>query len=106
MRPFSAEVHAGCFCPLFHADIPAAAKAIFRERLGSRLAHVEHHLAGAEYLMGSDFSVADAYLFVVSNWARPANVDFSPCPNILRLRKRVSARAAVQSAMKAEGLIP
>jgi glutathione S-transferase len=102
----SAEVHAGCFCPLFHADIPAAAKAIFHERLGSRLAHVEHHLAGTEYLMGSDFSVADAYLFVVSNWARPANVDFSPYPNILRLRKRVSARPAVQSAMRAEGLVP
>jgi glutathione S-transferase len=99
---FSAEVHAGCFCPLFHADIPVAAKVIFRERLGSRLAYVEHRLAGSEYLMGSDFSVADAYLFVVSSWARPANVDFSPYPNILRLRKRVSARPAVQSVMRAE----
>lgn len=77
---FSAEVHVGCFCPLFHSDIPAAAKAIFHERLGSRLAYVERRLAGSEYLMGSDFSVADAYLFVVSSWARPANVDFSPFP--------------------------
>jgi glutathione S-transferase len=99
---FSAEVHVGCFCPLFHSDIPAAAKAIFHERLGSRLAYVEHRLAGSEYLMGSDFSVADAYLFVVSSWARPANVDFSPYPNILRLRKRVGARPAVQSVMRAE----
>jgi glutathione S-transferase len=99
---FSAEVHMRCFCPLFHSDIPAAAKAVFHERLGSRLAYVERHLAGSEYLMGSDFSVADAYLFVVSSWARPANVDFSPYPNILRLRKRVSARPAVQSAVRAE----
>jgi glutathione S-transferase len=67
---------------------------------------VEHHLAQAEYLMGKDFSVADAYLFVVSNWARSANVDFSPYPNILRLRKRVGTRPAVQAAMKVEGLIP
>src|SRR5215204_6219197 len=81
---FSAEVHVGCFCPLFDPDIPAAAKAIFHERLGSRLAYVEHRLAGSEYLMGSDFSVADAYLFVVSSLARPANVDFSPYPNISR----------------------
>jgi glutathione S-transferase len=98
----SAEVHVGCFCPLFHCDIPAAAKAIFHERLGSRLAYVEHRLAGSEYLMGSDFSVADAYLFVVSSWARPADVDFSPYPNIFGLRKRVGARPAVQSVIRAE----
>jgi glutathione S-transferase len=103
---FSAEVHVGCFCPLFHTEIPQVVKTIFRERLGSRLVHVEHHLAQAEYLMGKDFSVADAYLFVVSNWARSANVDFSPYPNILRLRKRVGTRPAVQAAMKVEGLIP
>lgn len=103
---FSAEVHVGCFCPLFHSEIPQAVKTIFRERLNSRLVHVENHLAGVEYLVGKDFSVADAYLFVVSNWARPANVDFSPYPNILSLRKRVGARPAVQAAMRAEGLIP
>jgi glutathione S-transferase len=57
---FSAEVHVGCFCPLFHTEIPQVVKTIFRERLGSRLVHVEHHLAQAEYLMGKDFSVADA----------------------------------------------
>src|SRR5688572_25583316 len=45
---FSAEVHVGCFCPLFHAEIPQVVKAIFRERLGTRLVHVEHHLAQAE----------------------------------------------------------
>jgi glutathione S-transferase len=102
---FSAEVHVGCFCPLFHAEIPQAVKDTFRERLTSRLVHVEHHLARAEYLVGKDFSVADAYLFVVSNWARPAKVDFSPYPNILRLRRSVGARPAVQTAMRTEGLI-
>jgi glutathione S-transferase len=102
---FSAEVHVGCFCPLFDAELPPAVKTIFRERLYSRLAHVERHLTRAEYLVGKEFSVADAYLFVVSNWARPANVDFSLYPNILSLRKRVGARPAVQAAMRTEGLI-
>jgi glutathione S-transferase len=46
------------------------AKKIFRERLGSRFAHVDKHLADNQYLVDKDFSVADAYLFVVSNWAR------------------------------------
>jgi glutathione S-transferase len=63
---------------------------------------VERRLAGSEYLMGSDFTVAGAYLFVVSSWARPADVDFSPYPNIFGLRKRVGARPAVQSVIRAE----
>ncbi len=103
---FSAEMQLGCFCPLFHPEIPESVKTIFRERLASRLAHVEHHLAETEYLVGNDFSVADAYLFVVSNWARPANIDLSTYPNVLRHRKRVGTRPAVKTAMKSEGLIP
>ena len=102
----SAEMQLGCFCPLFHPQIPDSAKSIFHERLASRLTHVERHLAQNEYLMGDDFSVADVYLFVVSNWARSANVDLSPYPNLLRLRKRVRERPAVKMTMETEGLIP
>jgi glutathione S-transferase len=102
----SAELQLGCFCPLFHPKIPESTKSIFHERLASRLAHVDRHLAENEYLTGSDFSVADVYLFVVSNWAHSANVDLSPYPNILRLRKRVRERPAVRATMETEGLIP
>ena len=55
-----------------------------------------------------DFSLeipADAYLFVVSNWAPRVDVDLSPYANVLAYRKRVGSRPAVQAAMKAEGLI-
>src|SRR5262249_32417438 len=64
------ELHVGCFCLLFEGEIPAAVKAIFRRRLDSRLAYLEQHLGGNAYLLGSEFSIADVYLFVVSNWAR------------------------------------
>jgi glutathione S-transferase len=96
----SAELQLGCFCPIFDPEIPAGVKAIFRRRLDSRLAHVEQHLAQNAYLLGDDFSIADVYLFVVSNWTRPANVDLSPYPNILRLRRRVHARPAVKATME------
>lgn len=102
----SAEMQLGCFCPLFDREIPLAVKAIFRRRLDSRLAHVEHHLVGNAYLVGSAFSIADVYLFVVSNWARSVNLDLSPYPNILALRKRIDVRPAVQEAMRKEDLIP
>jgi glutathione S-transferase len=100
----TSELHKG-FSPLFNPSMPEEAKKIFRERLGTRFAHLDKHLAGNDYLMGKEFSVADAYLFVVSNWAARVDVDLSPYANVLAYRKRVGARPAVQAAMKAEGLI-
>ena len=56
--------------------------------------------------MGKNFSVADAYLFTVSNWAgRRGRGPILAIANVLAYRKRVGARPAVQAAMKAEGLI-
>jgi len=99
----TSELHKS-FSPLFNPNMPEAAKNIFRERLAARFAHLDKHLAGNEYLMGKTFSVADAYLFVVSNWASRVDVDLSPYANVLAYRKRVGARPAVQAALKAEGL--
>jgi glutathione S-transferase len=101
----ASEMQLGCFCPIFDRELPEAAKPIFRRRLGSRLAHLEQHLARNAYLLGNDFSIGDVYLFVVSNWARPAKLDLSPYPSLLALRKRVGARPAVQDVMKREALI-
>jgi len=100
----STELHKG-FSPLFNPAMPEEAKAIFRERLATRFAHVDKHLAGSEYLLGKAFSVADGYLFTISNWAAAVGLDLTPCPNVLAYRKRVGARPAVQAAMKAEGLV-
>ena len=100
----STELHKG-FSPLFNPSMPEEAKKIFRERLAARFAHLDKHLASNEYLMGKSFSVADAYLFVVSNWAPRVDVDLSPYPNVLAYRTRIGSRPAVQAAMKAEGLI-
>jgi glutathione S-transferase len=100
----STEVHKG-FSPLFNPSMPEEAKAIFRDRLGARFAYIDKHLAGKDYLLGKDFSVADVYLFVVSNWAGVQKIDLAPYPNLVAFRKRLGARPAVQAAMKAEGLV-
>jgi glutathione S-transferase len=99
----STELHKG-FSPLFNPNMPEEAKKIFRERLATRFAFLDKHLAGNEYLMGKAFSVADAYLFVVSNWASRVDVDLSPYGNVLAYRRRIGARPAVQAALQAEGL--
>ncbi|MFZ0851418.1 MAG: glutathione S-transferase C-terminal domain-containing protein [Hyphomicrobiaceae bacterium] len=98
----SSEMQLGCFCPLFDREVPKAVKAIFRRRLDTRLAHAEQHLERSVYLLGNAFSIGDVYLFVALNWTRPADVDLSPYPRLLTLRKRVGARPAVQEVMRLE----
>ena len=98
------EVHKG-FSPLFNPAMPEEAKKLAVEKLLDRLKFVDGELAGKQYLLGNDFSAADPYLFTVTSWAKPMNIDLSPFPNLVAWRDRVAARPAVQAAMKAEGLI-
>jgi len=60
---------------------------------------------GRPYLLGDDFSVADAYMFVVSNWSNFVGIDLKKWPNIAAFVERIAKRPAAQAAMKAEGLI-
>ena len=98
------ELHKN-FGPLFDPVMPAEAKERFKAKLADRLQHVDGLLAGKTWLMGDDFTVADGYLFTVTNWAQPMQIDLSPYQNLTAYRQRVAARPAVQAAMKAEGLI-
>ena len=98
------EIHK-TFSPLFNPAMPEEAKAISRDKLASRFAWVDGELKNKPYLMGDSFSVADGYLFTVSNWTKPMNIDLAPYPNLVAYRERVAARPAVQEAMKAEGLL-
>ena len=100
----TSEVHKG-FSPLFSPASSDEVKAAARDRLGSRLKWVEGELTGKQYLMGEHFTVADGYLFTVTNWAPRVGVDLSPFPGLLAYRERVGARPAVMAAMRAEGLI-
>jgi len=99
------ELHKSIFSPLFNPATPEAYKTMLHERLGGRLAWVNAQLEGRTWLLGDEFSVADAYLFVVTNWAKPMNVDLTPYPHLVAWRTRVAARPAVQAALKAEGLL-
>ena len=98
------ELHKG-FSPLFNPATPDDYKPLVRERLLQRLQWVDGQLAGKQYLMGDQFTVADGYLFTVTNWTQPTKLDISGLANLAAYRERVGARPAVQAAMKAEGLL-
>jgi glutathione S-transferase len=100
----TSELHKG-FSPLFNPATPEDFKPIVKQRLQDRLKWVDSQLAGKQYLMGEQFTVADAYLFVVQGWGGYVGVDTSGLANLTAYAQRVAARPAVQAAMKAEGLI-
>ncbi|WP_298234691.1 glutathione transferase GstA [uncultured Azohydromonas sp.] len=100
----TSELHKG-FGAFFMPGMPDEAKALYRNRLRQRLQYVDEQLAGKSYLMGDDFTVADAYLFTVTNWTVPTQVDISDLANLQAFRERMLARPSVQAAMKHEGLI-
>ncbi len=100
----TSEIHKG-FSPLFNAAMPEEAKAIARAKLTDRYRWVNEQLEGKSYLMGDTFTVADAYLFTVTNWAKHVGVDLAVFANLNAYQARVAARPAVQAAMKAEGLL-
>ena len=100
----SSELHKS-FAPLFNPTTPADYKPMVAERLLSRFKWVDEQLAGQQYLVGNSFSVADVYLFNVSNWAPMVKVDLSGLANLTAFRAHMAQRPAVQAAMRAEGLI-
>jgi glutathione S-transferase len=100
----TSEIHKG-FSPLFNPAMPDEAKAIAKTKLADRFKWLDSKLEGHQYLMGDTFSVADAYLFTTSNWAKHVGLDISGLANLGAFMGRVAARPGVQAAMRAEGLI-
>jgi glutathione S-transferase len=98
------ELHKS-FGILFSKAWSADAKENARANIIKRLAYVNDQLAGKQYLLGGNFTVADAYAFTVVNWTNFLGIDLKPYPNLTAYMQRVSARPKVQEALKFEGLL-
>lgn len=100
----TSELHKS-FSPLFNPNAGAETKALFAEQLKNRYTWLSSKLEQSAYLTGDDFTAADAYLFVVTNWAKFVGLDLSHLSALQAFMQRVAARPAVQMALKAEGLM-
>ena len=98
------ELHKA-FAPLFREGSTDAEKAKARENILKRLKFVDDALAEKPYLLGAAFGVADAYLFVILAWCDKVGIDISHFMRLTAFKGYVQARKAVQTAMKAEGLL-
>jgi glutathione S-transferase len=100
----TAEVHKN-FGPLFSPVLSDDAKAFFKDRVMGKFKYLDGALAGHDYLMGKQFTVADGYLFTMLCWADRMKFDLSAMPNLLAYKARVGARPKVQEALTKEGLM-
>ncbi len=102
----SSELHKA-FGPLFRASARDEDRATARNNVAAKLNRAEAMLAdGRDWLVAGRFSVADASLFAVANWANFTGIDLARWPALVAHVARVAARPSTQKAMKAEGLIP
>jgi glutathione S-transferase len=100
----NSEVHKS-FGPMFSPVLADDAKAFFKDRVMGKFKYIDGALAGNDYLMGKQFTVADGYLFTMLSWADRMKFDLAALPNLLAYKARVGARPMVQAALTKEGLL-
>jgi glutathione S-transferase len=98
------ELHKN-FSPLFNPAIPDEVKNFFRDRIMGKFRYLDTQLAGRDYLMGKQFTVADGYLYTMLRWADGHKFDLAALKNLMAFKARVDARPKVQEALTKEGLM-
>jgi glutathione S-transferase len=91
--------------PLFNPAAGEEVKTFARTNLTRRLDWLDKEWGKRQFLMGDQFTVADAYLFVIFGWLPRVGLDTAKWPNLKAFHERVRERPAVQQALKGEGLI-
>ncbi|MBS0272871.1 MAG: glutathione transferase GstA [Proteobacteria bacterium] len=95
------EIHKN-FGPLF-GNASEDVKSDARDKVVKRFNYVNGELSGKQFLTGGTFTVADAYLFVMTTWAHHVKIDLPE--NLHKFFHAVSQRPAVHKAMAEEGLV-
>ena len=90
---------------MFDPATPAEYKSMLIAKIGKRFDWLTEQLQGKDYLMGKQFTVADAYLFTVMRWSHFVGIDLTKWPVLNEYVARVAARPKVHQALLAEGLV-
>ena len=101
MNFIASEIHKA-YSPFFHESYGEESKTIFSTILNKHYAWVDQQLDGQNYLSGSNFTIADIYLFVVTRWADFIGLDLGHFIHLTAFMQRISHRQTVQDAIAAE----
>jgi glutathione S-transferase len=99
----STELHKG-IGSLFAFKEPGTVQMI-KDKVAKRLAIVDGQLASHGYLLGNEFTAADAYLVTVLSWCTPLQIDLKPYANISSYLGRMMNRPSIKNTLKEEGLL-
>lgn len=100
----NSEVHKG-YGPFFNPATSEEGKTAAKQALGKKFDWIQAQLEGRQFLLGEQYTVADAYLFVILGWTRIVGIDLGQWPGLKSYHERIADRPAVQAALKAEGLL-
>ncbi|QIG50354.1 glutathione transferase GstA [Nordella sp. HKS 07] len=98
------ELHKN-FSWLWQKDTSDETKAAVKAKLEKRFAELDAHLKSNDYLLGKNFSAADAYAFTIINWVNFLGMNLKSFPSLQAYMDRVAARPKVQETLKSEGLL-
>ena len=101
MSFIASEIHKA-YSPFFHESYGEESKTIFSTILNKHYAWIDQQLDGQNYLMGSNFTIADIYLFVVTRWADFIGLDLGHFIHLTAFMQRIAHRQTVQYAIAAE----
>lgn len=71
----------------------------------SKFEYIDEHLSKNDYVLGKQFSVADAYLYNVLSWPSRVNLDITGYASIKKFMALMERRESVRGALEAEGLL-
>jgi len=91
----NSEIHKG-FSNFFNPNLPEEMREFVTQRLNSRFEYVDSQLIDRDFLLGDQFTVADAYLYVICAWSPMFGYDLSPYKNVLDWQTRVGERDTVK----------
>jgi glutathione S-transferase len=92
------------YSPFFDPTTADEVKQKQRDKLNGRFEYVNGVLEGKQFLLGDSFSVADAYMFVMTRWSAVAGIDLSRFPALSAWIQRVQTRPTVDQVLELEGL--
>lgn len=99
----SSELHKA-FGPLFRDSSSPEENAKARQAVAQKFDTVEKEFEdGRPFVSGEQFSIADAYLFVVANWANFTDIDLTRWPKLSEFVARIAERPSVKDAFQREG---
>lgn len=98
------ELHKSFTPWLFHPEVGETAQTYAKARILDRFELLDARFAGAPFLLGESFTIADAYAFTIVGWSKFGGIELARYPELARYFARIAARPAVHAALRAHGM--